>query len=290
MLSDPATTHGDPQSVNTRNRHLLAVLLSLTLARQVASVQTIACNRFAPRAILASNQLLVSLDTDLPDSTEVMVSVSRSYWAGHPIGEYPIEYLDTNSTVREWRKPRRVSLDNAAWKRKLEERLLTLARMGQPIKVARVDRTITVAFVVPINQPDPRFGIRNKNLVGTMVSTSGLRTINAEQKVAYPIGKVAHSSSAKFGNSENLRIGSTYRLSRETPLAPEPYPADPLQAISEIRRIPRDSTITVLNVDRSEPPYPWYRVKAATASGAQLGNGWVNGLALIGQELRVVSR
>ncbi|HEV7509530.1 MAG TPA: hypothetical protein VGS07_31945 [Thermoanaerobaculia bacterium] len=268
----------------------LSLLLLLTLAPEIALAQTVKCDRFEPRTILEGHHLLVSLDTDLPDSTVLMVGVSRSYWAGHPLQEYPIEYLDTHSTVGEWRKPRRVDLDNAAWKAKLDDSLKYLAQMGKPIHITKLDKSVAVSFVVPINQSDPRFGTRNQNLVGRKMSTStsGLRIVTAEVKVAYAISKVALASSIDYGDPENLRRGVRYRLSRETPLAAELHPADPLRAASSMGRLSAGTVITVLAVDGSELPHTWYRVRASTTLGARLG--WVNGLALIGQQLIVVAQ
>ena len=55
-----------------------------------------------------------------------------------------------------------------------------------------------------------------------------------------------------------------------------------------MRRIPAGTIITVLSVDRSDASNPWYRVKAASASGTDMGTGWVNRIAVIGQEIRVI--
>jgi hypothetical protein len=268
----------------------LSLLLLLTLSTDTALAQIVKCDRFELKATLEGDYLLVSLYTDLPDSADLMVGVSRSYWAGHPIQEYPVEYIDAHSTVGEWRKPRRVDLDNAAWKAKFADRLRYLAQIMKPMHVTKVDNVVTVSFVVPINQSDPRFGKRNQNLVGRKVASSGLRVVTAEVKVPCAIGKVPHLSSVNYGDPENLRRGARYRLSRETPLGAGPHPTDPLRAASSNRRLSVGTIITVLAVDGSEPPHPWYRVRASTTSGAHLGTGWVNGLALIGQQLMVVAQ
>lgn len=103
------------------------------------------------------------------------------------------------------------------------------AAAGEPVKIATIDTDVTVSFTVPINQADPRFGPGNRNLVGKKVSTSGLRVVRAEVKVKHPFGAGAQPSPAEFGAPERLRPGVKYHLSRETPLAPERHPADPLR-------------------------------------------------------------
>jgi len=267
-------------------RPLLPLLMALMPS--LALGQTVTCDRFEPQATLEGSQLTVSLDTDLPDSTVVMVSVSRSYWAGTPLQEYPIDYLESRSTVGEWRKPRVVSVDHAVWRRKLDERVRLLAAAGEPVKVVRPDADVAVSFTVPVNQADPRFGAGNRNLVGKKVATTGLRVVWAERKVSHPFGTVAQPAPAEFGSPDGLVRGLKYRLSRDTPLAPERHPADPLRATALIRHVPAGTIVTVLGVDRSDASNPWYRVSAASASGGDLGTGWVNSVALIGQELKVV--
>ena len=141
-------------------RKRLLLFLAIALTPSLAFGQTVRCDRFEPNAILERSQLSVSLDTDLPDSTQVMVSVSRSYWADAPLQEYPIAYLETRSTVGEWRKPRIVNVDHAAWRRQLDERVRRLGAAGIAVKVAKTDTDVTVSFTVPVNQTDPRFGPR----------------------------------------------------------------------------------------------------------------------------------
>jgi hypothetical protein len=256
---------------------------------QQQSAESITCDRFEPSASLRGDQLLVLLDTDLPDWTQIMVSVSRSYWAGNPSEEYPIDYLEADATVAEWRKPRSVSVDNTAWRRKLDERLRMLALAGQPKKVTKIDSDVAVSFTVPINQPDSRFGIRNSNLIGKRIEIKGIRVVRGELKVKYPVTNTAHQPRlTEYGGFESLQIGAKYGLSRETPLVPERHPSNPLRAIASMRRVPAGTIITIAGVDRSDKTNPWYRVKVRSASGATVDEGWINSDALIGQEIKTL--
>lgn len=262
----------------------VALLVSIVLAPSIALSQTITCDCFDPKVALQANQLTGSLDTDLPDFTQVMVSISRSYWAGAPVEEYPLDYLESRATVGEWRKPRVVNVDHSVWSRKLDERLQMLAVAGEPVKVGKVDTDLTISFTVPINQADSRFGPGNRNLVGKQVAPSGLRVVRSE----YPLGAAARPASLEFGSPEALKPGVKYRLSRETPLVPERHPTDPLRATALIRSMPAGTSISVLSVDRSDQSNPWYCVRAASSSGIALGDGWVNSTALIGQKIKVI--
>lgn len=269
-----------------RTRSLLFLCMAST--PYLVSGQTIICDRFDPKAALQASKLTVSLDTDLPDSTQLMVSISRSYWAGTPSQEYPLDYLEARATVGEWRKPRVVNVDHAPWRRKLDDRVGVLAAAGAPHKVARIDSNLTISFTVPINQADPRFGRGNRNLAGKRVSTTGLRVVRARVKVQHPFNAAEQPRPAEFDRPRYLRSGINYRLSRETPLVSERHPADPLRAVALIRSLPAGAIITILSMDRSDVSNPWYHVKAASASGADFGSGWVNSDALIGQEIRLV--
>jgi hypothetical protein len=266
---------------------LLALML---LPWPSAQAQSVSCDRFALRATPQGNELLVSLETDLPDATVVMVSVSRSYWAGTPVEEYPLDYYEARSTVADWRRPRTISIDDAVWRRQLDERLRLLALAGEAARPARIGNAILVSFTVPVNQPDPRFGPGNRNLVGARVAKRGLRVVAAESRIRRPLGAGAASAASQYASAQGLRAGVTYRLSRETPLAPERRPSDPLRAIAATRRLPPGTLVTVSRIDRSDAANPWYHVAATTAGGTQLGTGWINSIALIGQEITVMSR
>lgn len=62
---------------------------------------------------LVDKNLSVSLNTDLPDDTVVIISVSRSYWEKGSSEEYSIDYFSERANVNEWRKAHEVLLDNS---------------------------------------------------------------------------------------------------------------------------------------------------------------------------------
>jgi hypothetical protein len=59
-----------------------ALALSVGLSPSLALGQPFRCDRFEPKAVLEGDCLSISLDTDLPDSTVLVVTVSRSSWEG----------------------------------------------------------------------------------------------------------------------------------------------------------------------------------------------------------------
>lgn len=87
----------------------------------------------------------------------------------------------------------------------------------------------------------------------------------------------------------NLQPGKAYILSRETPLMPELNPIDPMQALKIIKPLHPGYTVHILSIDYKDRNNRWYRVEATSADKSATSCGWVNPLALYGQDLRVVA-
>jgi len=247
----------------------------------------IRCDRFQLTASLEGDELRAQLDTDLPGSARLMVSVSRCYLqTGDARTKYPMEYYSKKSVVGEWDTPRMIPLDDSNFLRMLKDRVDQLATMGEPIEVAAIEDIIQVALVVPINQNDPAFGERNVNLRGTMVAhDNGLRTVRCEEALHRPLGVlIPLPYRSRKASSATLEVGKCYRLSAETPLMPEVSPDDPLSALAEMRMLPPSSCVQVKH-RASKDVVPWYHVDACAPDGACLGEGWINSTALIGQDI-----
>ena len=266
-------------------RRLKAVPQPLT--RETEAQSGIRCDRFEIIGSLTEDTLKLRLDTDLPDFTNLMVSVERSYFRKrNPNEAYVVLYFQSKSTVGEWRGPHTVSVPDSAFQRKLQQIIDDMAKIGDPFDVARIEDSITGSFTVPVNQGNPAFGKRNANLRGKMVSKEyGLTVVNGEKKFRKPVAVTAYlrSRSAHYGS---LEVGRSYRLSKETPLMPEFEPRDPLGALSRMRTVPRGSSITVNEV-RMKRRYPWYCVSALDPRGRMLGRGWINSMALMGQDITI---
>ena len=87
----------------------------------------------------------------------------------------------------------------------------------------------------------------------------------------------------------DLQPGKTYILSREAPLMPELNPIDPMQALKIIKPLHPGYTIHILSIDYNDRNNRWYRVEATSADKSATSCGWVNPLALYGQDLRVAT-
>lgn len=259
-----------------------AVLIS-ALATAAASAQ-VQCDVFAIHVSLEGHTVTVNLETDLPDAAVVMVSIDRTYWKAGVKDAYSESYLSVRSTVGEWRQPRKVDVDDAIWQAALEKRQQLLSRMGEPFKVERIAKEIEVSFVVPINQPDPRFGKGNDKLSGSQVATSDLRVIRREQVLQLPLGAPRVSQQPKQPvSADSLEVDKSYRLSDRTPLMPRREGKD-VRDIVNVRHLDRGLIIEIAERDETELS-PWYRVEATDSDGEFAGRGWINSKALVRQEI-----
>lgn len=243
------------------------------------------CNQFSIITETTDSTLLLSLDTDLPDDTIVMVSVSRSYWETGSSVEYGVDYFEEKSTVGQWRSAQEISIADEEWNSVLADKQRKMSRLGLGFNVASVSDTVAVSMIVPINQPDPRFGMRNENLSGTAVPKDGLRIVEDEVELDRPLSMLPELMSPLPSlDPQNLDVGETYSVSRQTPLMPDHSPADPIAAIQQMKHVPEGGTIKILKVFK-EDGSPWYEVIASSQNGGEIGKGWVNSTALLGQQL-----
>lgn len=227
--------------------------------------------------------LLVSIVSDLPDDALVMVGVDRLYWEKGSPDAYSIPYRSEQSTVGAWEHPHAIPVDNEKWSDSLRTLQRTMARIGMGFQVDHISDSVSVSFIVPINQKDPRFGERNSLLTGKVVNRHGLHIVDREVSIAKPLGTVPQSPTWVSGS--DLKVGGTYVISESTPLMPSLNPAAPLAALARMRRLPSGSRITVLEI-REKGGYPWYHVRA-TAHDSSM-EGWINSIALTNQDIRQI--
>jgi hypothetical protein len=237
----------------------------------------VVCNQFDVVADLQGTMLDIHLDTDLPDFTEIMVSVSRSYQEkGDNRSKYPIDYYSAKSTVGEWRTGHVVSVTDQVFHNALQNQLDEMAALAVPFEVAKIQDTIDVSFTVPLYQANSLFGPDNVNLKGEMVATTGARVIRNRTSMRKPLGSKSRLAARKE-SWLTLEVGRTYLLSSAIPLMPELEPRDPLTAISQIVNLPPETLIVVLG-SRMRGSRPWYYVDTDSDG---VGNGWINGGVLI---------
>jgi len=190
---------------------------------------------------------------------------------------------DAPAELRE-QTPGRASHD--IFTRGLQEQLRSEGRAGLGGQLDRVGTDIVISFVVPVNQSNPAFGQGNRNLSGSALATGGgLRVVRAEATIPYRMDAAKAAATPRLGQWDALVVGQTYRLSRQTPLMPALNPIDPMAGVGAMRQIPAGGLITVKET-AEKGGANWYRVEARGVT-EPIGKGWVNGVALMTQELLI---
>ena len=267
--------------------------------KPIATEIQIICDKFELVTKVTGSTLNLSVDTDLPDNTVVMVSVSRFYWEKGNSATYSLDYFSEKSAIGKWKSEHSISIASEEWKTALRSKQEKLSRVGLGFDVSTISDKITVSIVVPINQPGPRFGERNSNLTGKAVtmSSKGGKTITG--KVVGPMYVVEDEIEIKYPldsppvgmspfpslNPLELEIGQAYIVSKQTPLMPSHSPVNPIAAIQQMKQIPEGGGFKILEVYK-EKNNPWYKVTAFNQSTEEIGTGWINSTALLGQQLK----
>ncbi len=250
-----------------------------------AASADVVCDKFDMKWKVSGNTLDLSLDTDLPDNTVLMVSVSRSYFEKGNTSEYSHDYFSEKSTAYKWSKTQKISIDPDKWKSSLREKKKDLSRIGLGFQVGSISEKISISMVVPINQPSSEFGENNSKLTGKAVHTKGLRVVEKEVEFQSPLDlKQEEEEPLPSLDPRALDIGATYVVSRNTPLMPSHSPADPLEALKEMKCIPEGGAFKVIEIYK-KAANPWYKVTTLGKDKESLGTGWINSTALVGQEL-----
>ncbi|MCZ6835375.1 MAG: hypothetical protein O7G85_06330 [Planctomycetota bacterium] len=271
--------------ISTKLQTLWLVIVTSMFLNTIASAQ-VRCDQFDVVVKLNGHTLTLSLETDLPDETTLMVSVDRLYWQNGSEDAYFGSYISGRFTVGEWRQPRHVEVNDDVWHREVKDRKRLMALLGEPFKVRKIAEEIEADFTVPVNQKDPRFGRRNEKLSGSKVitSSSGLRIIEATKQIHLPLGSAADTANKRMPvHAYNLEKGKKYRLTSRVPLMPRREGKD-VQDLGQVRQLDDGDVIEVLEKDESGTN-PWYHVNADGKSGQRIGSGWINSKALLRQEL-----
>ncbi len=147
----------------------------------------IICDKFKIITTIEEAALELSLETDLPDNTVVFVHVTRFYFEKNSKAEYPLDYFSEKSIIGKWRSKQKVFIEGEKWKSLLMERQKEMSKLEFGFEVTSISDMLKVSMVVPVNQPDPRFGERNAHLSGKAVKNNDLRVVKDEVEIYYPL-------------------------------------------------------------------------------------------------------
>ncbi len=268
--------------------NILFVIILILLIYSPSYAQ-VTCDVFDIQYKLDGKNLSVSLDTDLPDDTVLIISVSRSYWEKGSSEEYSLDYFSEKSTVKKWRKKRNISLDNPKWKADLENKQKDLARLDLGFDVDKISDKVSIDSIVPLRQNNPKFGERNSKLKGERVNITKpgkftLRTVKEEIIIDYPLDG-DKSVKSKYADPLSLQLGKSYSVSKETPLMPALSPSDAMDALENIKYIQDGTKIKIVSKEKKDNRL-WYQVEVFE-NNQVIDEGWINSKALISQNLYI---
>ncbi len=232
---------------------------------------------------LDGSNLLLSVDTDLPDESEVIVRVNRLYYESGSPTAYGRDYFTESSVISRWREPRQISIDDDAWRADLKSHQDEMARISRDMafEIGSISNEIGIRAVVHANQTDRRFGGRgNPKLTGPVVSDDGgFKTVSAEESILRPLAGAAPATSSALAPFDGLKAGNTYRIPKEVPLMPSRNPSseDALANLAKVRHLPANGRVYVIRVDDSEN-WPWYYVSLPDYEDTK---AWINSVAFI---------
>ena len=249
-------------------------------------------DRFVLQWDLDGTDLMLAIDTDLPDTAEVIVSVDRGYYEVGNDDAYSRDYFSEKGHISKWRNPRRVPIDDKAWKADLMTHQSKMSALSSDLafEIDHIEDQIGVRAVVHVNQPDPRFGGRgNPNLSGTAVSriagNNNWYIVEAEKKIELLLTGIPPAKRAKNVAYNGLRKGKSYRLLKETPvMATHPNSVSDsnleqtMEVLGKTLYVPAGRVVRVVSVDQSTGPHPWYEVEVV---GNGRATGWINSIALM---------
>jgi len=276
----------------TKHQTSLALFVFLTITSIVANSNAqIVCNQFKIVTKLTGDTLDLSLDTDLPDNAVIFITISRGYLEKGNSARYSVECFSEKGIVGAWRSKHRISVGSKVWKSALREKQEKMSRLGLGFDVASISDKIEVSMAVaaPKLQTDARFGTDDDSKVtGKALKPRkyGKPWVVDEIEIDYPLDSppVGKSPFPSL-NPLELEAGQTYIVTKQTPLMPSHSPADPIAALQKMKQIPEGGGFTVHDTFNKKGN-PWYRVSAFDQRKKQIGTGWINSTALLGQQLK----
>ncbi len=261
-------------------------------SRETSSETDVVSDRFILQWDLNGTDLLLAIDTDLPDAAEVIVSVDRRYYEVGNKEAYGRSYFSEKGRILKWRTPRRVPINDEIWKADLKAHQSKMAALSSDLafEVDLIEDQISVRAVVHMNQPDSRFGGRgNPNLSGAAVSqmsgSNNWNLVEDQKKIEMPLTGVRPAKRSRNVPYDGLRKDESYRLLSKTSLmAAGPNsvsgsnPKEIMKVLGKTLNIPAGRVVRVVGIDRSSGSNPWYEVEVVGNEGA---TGWINSTALM---------
>lgn len=245
-----------------------------------SSTDTSTYKEFSVDYTITGNVLTPHLKTDLPQNTNIVISISRYYWEKNDEynSDYSVDYFNETRTVSNWGEFKGISLDDNEWEEKLHQKQVKMAEVGLGFDIKNISDSITItAIITSGNYPYPKL----------IPSKRPITHVRLEKGLSVNIPSKNKNIPQYIHNVNDLKKGETYQLSRKTPLMPFLYPKNHLTALSMIKDIQATQLIQIIEIEQKNNT-PWYNVIVTNNNQDILGRGWVNSIALIGQKIKII--
>ncbi|MCX6321518.1 MAG: hypothetical protein NTX93_06920 [Bacteroidia bacterium] len=237
----------------------------------------------------------INISTNFPDGTNLNINVGREYYVKGDKEIYSGGLFDKDFSVINGKFETIIIINDKEWYNEHQRLVKALPDDIQPI--AKISDNITIDVLYTAAAPQPSNVLKILGTRGEFVTGEGsehfgtgtagrLTTLRISKALYFPMEGRSEKSS-EYASYQSLKVNGTYAISKETPLMPGIQPADPLAAMNDIKYLPPGSRIRILSIQENNN-VRWYKVQAMSKSGTSIGNGWINSIALIGQEILVI--
>ncbi len=256
----------------------LVVMLCMAVPVHAADQYTV--NKFNIIPDLSSGRVHIKLDSDIPDSMLLSVSVYRTYdvidQATKQITQNYWPYMDgVQISTEELKKGVTYDLDNKKWQHEFNAKSQEDSALGIKALPKTISKKITLS--VALIRDFQKLGNNNEKLSGLAVKEEwGEKSVSQEKLVTAPLNGAVRDVASL--NSEALDIGHKYTTQREDiPLLPDYNPDDKMAALKDVKKLPSGTPFTIMQKKVLEGEV-WYQVNAEM--GIVVLMGWINSRAL----------
>ena len=130
-------------------------------------------------------------------------------------------------------------------------------------------------------------GLKSSEFFSKRKAGEKINSTNEIKKEFYFAKVDRKDNNSGFVDPFSLKPGEKWSISRETPLMPEIAPSNPMEALEKVKYIPAENYIIIVSV-REKENNTWYAVEVLNQNNDLIDKGWINSIALIGQEIRLI--
>ena len=142
------------------------LLFSYIAVSSAVAADEIICKEFSPKISKLGKIVEFSLNTDLPENTQVSVTISRDYKEKGKSENYSLAYYEFRGTISDLKEKRSADISTAVWDEKMGKKIDLMASLGADLAftLGKISDYIAISMVVPVNQSNKEFEKMNKNL------------------------------------------------------------------------------------------------------------------------------